>query len=283
MFAEYQEYLDTLNDKSENTLRSYRKSISDFLVFCNVTSLDDLKAIDAKAIRQYQSKLRDAGMKSSSVNANLRPVSAFFNWLWKQDYIENVPTHKVDALKEPKTLPVVLTEDEVKSIINAEDDLQNKLMLVLMFSTGLRRSEVINIKISDIRNGKLIVHGKGDKERELPLHSKVLNLLNEYLKRNHDEYLFVSHRGSHQLTAQSVMDRLKNAAMKAGIDPERIEKITPHKIRHTVATNLLDAGVNVLTIKEILGHADLQTTMRYAHVTDNGKTSAIDTLTGLGD
>jgi site-specific recombinase XerD len=280
---EYNEYFETLQDKSENTVRSYRKAIDSFLSFCKVETLEDLKSVDAKMIRIYQTSLRDSGMKNSSVNANLRPVSVFLNWMCKQDYIKEVTMWKVDSLKEPKTLPVVLTDEEVKNIINAEDDLQNKLMLVLMFTTGIRRSEVINIKISDIKNNKIIIHGKGDKERELPLHTKVLNLLHEYLKRNKNEYLFVSHRGAHRLTSQSVMDRLKDAATKAGIDAERIKKITPHKIRHSVASTLLSNGVDLMTIKELLGHSSLTTTQKYMHVVDAGKQKAIDTIVGLGD
>jgi site-specific recombinase XerD len=284
-FPEYEEYMKKLEiDKSEHTIRSYKKSIVDFFEYFSVASLDDLKKIDAKQVRTYQSYLLDSGMKASSINANFRPISAFLNWLKNQDYIENVITNKIDNLKEPKIVPFILTDEEISAMINTETDIQNKLMLMLMFTTAIRRNELVNIRIEDIGIGKILINkGKGDKQREVPIHPKVQILLDEYLKRNKNEYLFVSHRGSHQLTPQSVMDRMKDAAIKANLDPERIKKISPHKARHSAISTWLNNGTDLITISQISGHASLGILKRYAHPSDQHMAEAVNNMKGLGD
>lgn len=285
-FSEFNEYFENLQrNKSEHTIRSYKKSIVDFLEFCCVASLDDLKKVDAKQIRLYQGSLLEKGMKESSVNANFRPISAFYNWLYKQDYLENIVIQKVDSLKEPKIVPFVLTDNEINGIINSTEDKQNKLMFTLMFTTGIRRSEVINIKIEDIDfgNEQILIHGKGNKERKVPIHPKVQELLKIYLRRNKNEYLFVSHRGKHQLSSQTIMDRLREAAVKAGIDPERIKKISPHKARHAAITAWLNDGVDLVTISQISGHSSLGILKRYAHPSDQHMADAVKNMKAVGD
>ena len=223
-FSEFNEYFDNLQrSSSPHTIRSYRKSIIDFLEYCYVASLDDLKKINAKQIGIYSDFLSER-MISSSINTNLRPISAFFHWLKEKEYIDNLIVDKLKFRKEPKKLPVIPTDDEINQIINAEDDKQNKLMILLMATTGIRREEVTDIKIEDIQDDEIIIHGKGDKERKVFLHPKVQELLKIYLRRNKNEYLFVSHRGKHQISTQTVQDRLKDGQLKQELIQKELKK-----------------------------------------------------------
>jgi len=288
-FPQLNEYFDNLQQsKSKHTVRSYEKAIVDFLEYCSVASLEDLKKVDAKQVRNYQSFLLEKGIKASSINTIIRPVSVFFHWLWRNEYIQDILMDKVQQLKEPKREPVFLTEEEINSIINScGDDLQTKTMLIFMLSLGLRRFEVTNIKLEDIKDKEyLLVHGKGNREDVLPLNSRVKEILSQYMRkhRKESEYLFFRKRGGGKISEQTVYDRLKSACQKAGISIERINKITPHVLRHSTASNLLANGVDPVTVQSILRHSSFNTTLRYLHVMDNGKKNAVETLVkGLGD
>lgn len=265
---EFADYMTELNIQkySIHTMRIYSKSIGDFLNHFEIGTLEAIKKIKKKQILAYQNHLLETGLAPSSVNSRVRCVSAFFHWLREQELLNSIPVENLKAIKEPKKAPVFLSEEEQAKMIDACKNLQEKSMIALMLATGLREEEITKVKTIDIQDNHIIVHGKGDKQRVLAINSKAMGFISEYLKQNTNEYLFVSRRGSHAISTTSIYKRVKRIAQDAGIEPERLKMITPHKLRHTLATNLVSDGVDIKVIQEVLGHSAIATTMRYAHV-----------------
>jgi len=271
---EFMEFMKlTLSDKSVHTARSYRKHLESFFSAFGVDTLDDIANIKVSDVRSYLEERKEEGLKDSSINAEIRVLKVFINWLVQNNYIENNIIEGLKFRKEPKNLATIVTKEERNSMITSCKSIKMKLMIALMFYAGLRREEIVNVKLEDFKDGRLTIHGKGRKERILAIHPYVLGLKDKYLKHrgNSYEYLFGTQQGFggvgagswHKLSVGAVRNAVKRSAELAGIEPERVDKISPHTLRRTFACDLARGGIGAFQIQKALGHHDITTTQRY--------------------
>jgi len=273
MFKEYNEYFETLQiDKSKHTVRAYTHILGRFIEYFKIENIDDIKKLTDKDIQSYLNFLttkitaKNLDTAKSSANSHYRSIKAFMNWLVSHGYMETAPILQVRRYKEAKKIAVIFTKEERDAIILATKKRPNlQMMMAVLFYTGLRREEAVNVKVSDINNGVLTVHGKGNKERELSLTTFVMEMINKDLARRKVpcEYLFVSLRGNHQITPEALLARVKIACQMAGISEEKISKIGAHSIRRSFACFLLLDGWSTFAISKALGHSSILTTEKY--------------------
>lgn len=274
MFTEYEEFLKSVEeDKSPQTLRSYKNAIDMFVKYCEIQSLDDIRNLSSKKIKEYRSALLDQDIAISSVNAYMRPLKAFFTWMMENgdedgnNYLSANPLDTIKPLKQPKKSYPRLTSEEMESMIAACGNLRDKLILALMASTGVRRGEIVKIKVEDIGDTHIKIHRKGNWEDLVPIHDSIRPLLEEYLSNHEGEYLFSSPRDKEQaLSAESVRLVVMNAAKRSNIDAKKVERITPHTFRRSLGTEVVNSGEGVDKAQKILRHKNISTTMIYAEV-----------------
>jgi site-specific recombinase XerD len=285
MFKEYENFMSIVRaDKSKHTVIYYKSNLDVFFDVLGISSVENIKNLNANVIREYMNNIKSKGLKDSSVNARMRVVKAFINWLIENNYLENNPMNGVHAFKETKKVATILTKEERNSIIlSCGTNIKLKLMMAMMLYTGMRREEITNIKVEDIRGGRILIHGKGRKERSLVLNEYVVDLLENYLahRDSNFEYLFYSRKGFgdasgklHKLSSEAIRYSVKKAARLAGIDEKRIENISAHSMRRTFACDLARNGASSFQIQKSLGHANISTTSIYlepvgAEIADN--------------
>jgi site-specific recombinase XerD len=282
MIRQVQQYYEIISSLSKNTVRSYKYAINNFLEYFAVENFEDIVKITTSDIQDWLEFVANSSDSESeetaknTANARFRVIKAFFNWLVDFGYLEESPCDMARSFKEQKTLKIYLTRKERDRMILSCSNLRNKLLVALAFYTGLRRNELVSIKIKDIKNGKLLVRGKGKKQRSLALNQYVLQLISEYLlsRKDNCEYLFVGKRSGfsnklndgdvHPITTESVRYIVKSAAKNAGFSDERIEKIAPHTLRRTFAVNLTKESLaSSFQVQKALGHSSVRTTERY--------------------
>lgn len=274
------EYLTILRfekNLSDNTINSYQNDIRNFLSYCcqsNITDLNDVKSSD---LSKYFELQRSAGKDSSTSARYMSSLKGFFGYLQDNNYIEVNPTEKLLSVKKSRKLPAVLSIQEIELILNSPDTndltgLRDKAILELFYSSGLRVSELINLKINDLFfNDEVIrVFGKGSKERIVPIGSSAIKWVNEYLikarpslekKSKSQNFVFLNKRGS-KLSRMWIWKIVSKYSSDAGIKKE----IHPHTFRHSFATHLLEGGADLRAVQEMLGHADISTTQIYTHI-----------------
>jgi integrase/recombinase XerC len=281
MISEIEEYLKWIEmDKSPQTLRLYKNSIDRFLIFFEPQSFEDIKKITSKQMRELQYHLKST-MKESSVNSYMRPIKAMFNWLVKNEYLEKSPANKIDEMKVPKKSQDFLSEEEQILLMNACDTIEDKLVVAILVTMGLRREELCSLCLNDYDGKKIRILGKGNKERDIPVPDDVKVLLDNYIVWRNKKYknttnaLIVSRKGDHY-RGDSIYNKLKNLLVKSGLSEDRVDKIHPHSMRHTCSANLLSSGVSIYTVSKILGHANISTTLIYSHLHENALETAIN-------
>ena len=270
--SEFLSYLELDLNYSNNTINSYDNDLKKIESYFKNK---DLLKLNVNDLVKYISSLKD--LSPASVSHMISTLKTFYSYFIKIDKIKVNPT---DALKSPKLglhLPEYLTEDEIDKLldIKVEDPFsaRNKALLELMYATGLRISEVINLEFKNIDFEECIVRvmGKGSKERIVPINDYALEALNTYIedyrplmiKKENNNYIFLNNHGK-AMTRQGVFKIIKNECQKKGIDKD----ISPHTIRHTFATHLLLNGADLRIIQELLGHSDISTTQIYTHLTN---------------
>jgi site-specific recombinase XerD len=263
--------------KSKHTIRMYRKVLNDFSKQFEINDLDSIKKITKKDIAAYRNSLFDGENISATVNAKMRVISAFFNWLLQNDYVAFNPTVGVKKVKEPMKEPEYFTDEEIDCLYDACKSIDDRVLISLLLTTGIRRDEARKIKVTDIKDNHLLVHGKGNRERTIPLHESMVGFLNEYMVGHNSEYLFCSKEGK-QITPESIRNRAKAIIMMSKISEKRKLLLSTHSFRHTVGTRLTENNAPTKTVQIILGHSRITTTERYAHVSDKAKTDAINSL-----
>jgi integrase/recombinase XerD len=234
-------------------------------------------------IREFQLHLlRDRKLAPATVKQRMAAVQFFFAQTLKRPYLrQDFPYPKV-----PRRLPVVLSQDEVAKLIDAASNLAHRAMLMTLYSTGLRRSEVARLKVTDIDSQRMVIHvhqGKGRKDRDVPLSPKLLETLREYWRwKRSSTYLFpsgVTNRDKDgPITGKALWHACHNAIRRAGIR----KKVGPHTLRHSYATHLLEAGADLRTIQLLLGHADIKHTTVYLHLSQrhlHAVTNPLESLT----
>ncbi len=269
---DYLLFLKTEKKLGDNTINSYMLDLEDFFKTFN----GSIESCTKKDILTYISSIN--GLEVSTVNRHISSLKSFFNYLVDESIIKVSPMEEVSSLKKAKKLPKYLSISEVNKLLNiplnSEFDYRNKAMLELMYATGLRVSELVSIEYSniDFENSIIRINGKGKKERIIPLgevasyYLKVY--LNDYrsklLKRNTYNQVFLNNHGK-PITRQGFNYILENIRELTGITKE----ITPHVLRHSFATHLLEGGADIRSIQEMLGHENISTTNIYTEVVND--------------
>jgi len=277
--AEFINYLAVERGLAQNTLESYGRDLRQFQNYLDNAKLDLMTASNHNTIMNYLSNLQAKGRAVSTISRNLAAIKSFYQYLVRERYLEKDPAVNLESPKLEKKLPRILTIAEVEELLrqpnpNTPTGLRDKAMLELLYATGIRVSELISLNISDanLEMGYIKCYGKGSKERIVPLGSIAAKCVHEYINRGrpklvrtYDEAaLFVNHHGN-RLTRQGFWKIIKKYALEANITKE----ITPHTLRHSFATHLLENGADLRSVQEMLGHADISTTQIYTHVTKN--------------
>lgn len=270
---------------SRNTLEAYRRDTTQFSDHLSAKrkGLEDCTAAD---IESYMADLGRSGIAPRSAARKLSAVKQLFHFLYSEKIRADDPSTTLDTPKQPKSLPKMLgAEDVVKLIETAKntvtaESLRLIAMLEVLYASGVRVSELVNMKLSAVTAIQAIkksdaqfisVTGKGRKERLVPIHAKAAEALRDYLKVRQNflgegessPWLFPAYRKGKPISRQFFALQLKNLAIEAGLDPE---KVSPHVLRHSFASHLLDGGADLRVIQELLGHSDISTTQIYTHV-----------------
>jgi integrase/recombinase XerC len=266
-------YLSSEKRFSEHTIKSYTTDLKQFTSFLSseFQIIDEINEISFQIIRTWIASLLEKGISPRSVNRKISTLKTYFKFLIREGELIENPMTKVVAPKSKKRLPVFIEEDQIASLLNEvqfEKDFvgqRNKLIIELFYVTGIRLSELINIKISDVdfNNQSIKVLGKRNKERIIPLSSNVVNDLNIFIENNQqNKYLFTNLEGDKLYN--KLVYRLVNKYIG---EISSVNKKSPHILRHTFATHMLNNGADINAIKELLGHANLSATQVYTHNT----------------
>jgi integrase/recombinase XerD len=270
-------YLAVERGLADNTLESYNRDLNQFLGFLESEKTEDLQQVTRNMIMAYLLLLQKKGRATATVSRHLATLKSFYHFLLRERYIDKDPTENLESPKLEKKLPRILTIYEVEMLLNQPNGMdsagfRDKAMLELLYATGIRVSELINLDLNHINMdmGYIRCFGKGAKERIVPVGSLARNSVSEYIQRGRvkliknkpEQALFVNQHGR-RLTRQGFWKIIKKYALRAGI----LKVITPHTLRHSFATHLLENGADLRSVQEMLGHADITTTQIYTHLT----------------
>jgi len=267
------QFLKIQKNISENTALAYRRDIEQFSRFLEKKNLN-IKHADKLTVRDYLANVLQAVSKKSSIIRKIAALRRFFNFLVKCKVLKISPMDFILTPKSEKHLPNFLTVGEINLILSAPDTskisgLRDRAILELLYSSGLRISELTTLSKTDVDyvSGTVKVMGKGGNQRLVPIGDFALDIIRKYLKMRNDSssVLFAGNpaKAGQKLSARCIQKTLKIYLKKAGIT----KKITPHSLRHTFATHLIDNGCDIRSVQEMLGHKNLATTQIYTHVT----------------
>jgi integrase/recombinase XerD len=276
---------------SDNTSKSYKSDLEHFTSYLKTKKVHKPIGISKSLIMRYFETLKSDDIKNSSFARKVSAVKGFILYLIDMNIISENPISSYKPPKKEMQLPKFLTDDEIHKIINAINEehfpknyLQFKCLFMMMYHSGMRVSEAVKLplsaikykyidgKVSDIQN-YIIITGKGNKERMIPISDETINDIKKYLASRIDQkskYLFNSR--DHHLTRQTAWMWIKKATMLAGID---ISKVSPHKLRHSIAVHLIKNGMDVRLLQEILGHEDISTTSIYTELNNDEITKLV--------
>lgn len=269
----YRTYIKVEKRLSENSVEAYMRDLEQFAHFVLVKWDVPPRKVEREMVERYLEWLYDEGREKSSQARMLSGIRSFFNYLLLNDEIQSSPAEDISAPKAGRTLPDVLTTDEIDRLISSiEVDTvkgrRDRAIVEVLYSCGLRVSELITLRVSDIffGEGYIRVIGKGDKQRLVPISDLARERISLYLDerkaaKSNEEVLFLNNRGK-QLTRVMIFTILRRAALRAGID----KKISPHTLRHSFATHLLEGGAGIRQVQELLGHESILTTEIYTHL-----------------
>lgn len=271
--TEYRRYLVAERRLSENTVAAYMRDYDDFMHYVLRLHTAVPKDVTSEIISKYMDWLYRSGCSSASQARKLSGVKSLYNYLLIKEKIEQMPTESVEAPKAERLLPDVLTVEEIDAMIATFDmttvkGCRNNAIVEVLYSTGLRVSELVSLRIDNLffGEGYIRVVGKGDKQRLVPVGSAARDKIQLYMelrrpKRSTEATLFLNNRGE-PLTRIMVFNIIKQAARLAGVD----KNISPHTLRHSYATHLLEGGANIRQVQELLGHESISTTEVYTHL-----------------
>ena len=270
--SEYLEYLEVEKGLAQNTLEAYRRDLTDFVDFCYNKGENDITDIKRSDINSYILKLKEEKYTPTSVMRKIASMRGFFKWFCANEYSDKNPILTLEQPKLPKHLPKVMTIEDLNQILNSDLNPTEKVIVEMLYGCGLRVSELANLNITDIDIPSKYVkcYGKGSKERLVPFGEKAKTALKKYLKQREiivlenkldkNKRLLLKDNGKN-ITRQDIYNFIK----KQG---EKIHKhISPHTLRHSFATHLLENGADLRVVQELLGHSDVSTTQLYTHIT----------------
>ena len=256
---------------SELTIKSYQLDLTDFFRYVESKKINYL-TITNHDVREYLKYLDSCNLKNSTISRRISTLRTFYNYLVDENIVENNVFHNVKNPKLEKKLPNYLNYNEMEELlesidISTSEGLKRRLLIEMFYSTGCRVSEIINIKVKDIDflNKKIRIMGKGSKERIVYYGDYAKKYLDKYLSKGMDkDYLFVNKHGDKYTVEEIeliVKDIMKHLSIKT--------HVTPHTLRHTFATHLLNNGADIRSVQELLGHSNLSTTGIYTHVSSD--------------
>ena len=258
---EFLSYLENVKEYSKYTIISYKSDLEGFIMHSDSRSINDT------IIKSYIKNLSIKGYSNSTINRKISSLKSFEKWLYEMNKIHTIHSKKIKYLKMPQTLPEVLSSSYINQLIDeleisTDEDIRDKAIIELLYSSGLRVSELVNLDLEDFNDNEIIkVSGKGKKERVVPLNSKAINAIQVWknnsrsnIAHTSEKSLFVGRRGSR-------------------IDVRQVRRIVlnklgtyPHAVRHSFATHLLEGGADIRIVQELLGHEDPNTTQIYTHI-----------------
>ena len=272
---EYEEYINFIKYEkrlSDNTIISYQNDLKKYINYLKKAHISSFKEVKPKTIELMLISEKD--LNTASLAHLLLSIKSLHKYLLKLKILDEDISSNIEQPKMAKHLPDVLSYDEVNNLLNIEinnnEDIRNKAMLELLYASGFRISELLNIKLGDIDYTNAVVRtfGKGSKERVVPLPDVTLDYINKYLKVRKDilgnkesDYLFITRRGS-KMDRTTFFKFIKNLLIKKNIHKD----ISPHTLRHSFATHLLEGGADLRSIQVLLGHENIKTTKIYTHL-----------------
>ena len=273
---EFKYYLRIERSLADNTIQSYLRDINKLADYCNKFKIDE-KNVKVNDIRNFINHLNNDQISARSQARIISGIKAFYKYLILEDYIKDNPTLLIENPKIGLKLPEVLSVNEIEIIISSIDlskkhGQRNKAIIETLYSCGLRVTELINLKISNInfKEEYIKVIGKGNKERLTPIGSNALKYIQIYvnevrihqkINKGHEDIVFLNNRGS-TLSRVMIFTLIKNTLEKCGIK----KKVSPHTFRHSFATHLIEGGADLRAVQEMLGHESITTTEIYTHL-----------------
>lgn len=270
--SEYLEFLEIEKGLSENTSMAYRSDLLLFTDYCQSKCYKDYSDIGHRELNGYIMFLRQKGYTPGTVVRKIASLRGFFKWLSSEGIIKNNPALTIEQPKLPKRLPKVMSVQEINAIFRSDLNTLENLIVELLYDCGLRVSELVNLQLNNInlKSKYIQCYGKGSKERVIPFGKKAKSSIEKYLKEREQiilkyklgktKQLFIKYNGK-KLSRQDVYYFIR----KQG---EKIHKhISPHTLRHSFATHLLENGADLRVVQELLGHSDVSTTQLYTHIT----------------
>ncbi|MDR3124898.1 MAG: tyrosine recombinase XerC [Endomicrobium sp.] len=268
----FEKYLKAEKNFSSHTLRAYLKDILDFTIFLKNKQKNFIDA-NKYDIREFLEILNTKSISKTAIARKFSTLRTFYKFLIINDIVAKNPLEAMSAPKKDKKVPLFLTENEMQSLLNLKNiKLQDKAMIELLYSCGLRIEELMNLNINNIDfiSNTIMVKGKGNKERIVPVGNKCLNAVMEYLNQRRASRLpydmqspLFLNKHLNRLDQRAARRILHKHFIKAGLT----KKVSPHTLRHTFATHILDRGCDLRSVQEMLGHKNLSTTQIYTHVT----------------
>lgn len=273
------EYLTVELGLSANTRQAYERDLRLFCKTLGFKNSDALVNVSREQITGYMTQLKEKGLAAATIARKLAAIKAFYRFMTAEGYMDANPAEVVEAGTKGIKLPRVLSEDEVVRLLNQPDittaeGFRDRTMLEVLYATGMRVSELINLTLErvDLNMKYIIAFGKGSKERIVPLGSVAAKFLQQYLEKvrpklthagRNTNIVFLAF-GGHELTRQRFWQIIRAYGRKANIN----KALTPHILRHSFATHLLDNGADLRSVQELLGHSDISTTQIYTHLTN---------------
>ena len=273
------EYLTVELGLSANTRQAYERDLRLFCKTLGFKNSDALVNVSREQITGYMTQLKEKGLAAATIARKLAAIKAFYRFMTAEGYMDANPAEVVEAGTKGIKLPRVLSEDEVVRLLNqpyitTAEGFRDRTMLEVLYATGMRVSELINLTLErvDLNMKYIIAFGKGSKERIVPLGSVAAEFLQQYLEKvrpklthagRNTNIVFLAF-GGHELTRQRFWQIIRAYGRKANIN----KALTPHILRHSFATHLLDNGADLRSVQELLGHSDISTTQIYTHLTN---------------
>ncbi|MDT3960755.1 site-specific tyrosine recombinase XerD [Staphylococcus kloosii] len=273
---EYLKFIQIEKGLSSNTIGAYRRDLDKYVTYLNEHKINHIDFVDRQTIQQCLGYLHDQGASAKSLARFISTVRSFHQFALREKYAAKDPTVLIETPKYERRLPDVLEVDEIIALLETPDISKNngyrdRTMLELLYATGMRVSELIQLEVENVNliMGFVRVFGKGNKERIVPLGDTVIDFLTKYietvrpqlLRKTTTDALFLNLHGK-PLSRQGIWKMIKQTGIKAKIN----KTLTPHTLRHSFATHLLENGADLRAVQEMLGHSDISTTQLYTHV-----------------
>ncbi len=274
--SDFKYYLQTDKRASKNTINAYLSDLELYAEFLKkYQGVSDVTEIDREHIQKYILSLKRKELSKQSIARKIIAIKEFHKFLFTENIMRENPAHLIDTPKADKALPVVLTKEEIDKMLSSIPldkpiDIRNRAMMETLYASGLRISELLELRLSNLhlREKYMIVIGKGNKERMVPLGEMAVIYLRKYIEsartsltKGNTDLLFFNYKGD-KMSRQGFYKYIVTLAKDCGIKKE----ISPHTIRHSFATHLLEGGVDLRIVQELLGHEDISTTQIYTHI-----------------